>query len=124
MTSLADRPLVLLADDYDDARDLYRAYLEMHGFRVVTAADGPAALERAREATPAAIFLDIGMPRMSGLEVARAIKADPRLAGVPVVALSAHPWAPSAICSWPAGSMPCCRSRVCPTHCSGPRSAS
>jgi CheY-like chemotaxis protein len=83
-------PLVLLADDFDDARELYREYLQMQGFTVVTAVDGIDAVERARETRPAAILLDIRMPRLSGIDAMKVMKADPALAGVPIVALTAH----------------------------------
>jgi CheY-like chemotaxis protein len=85
-----DGPTILLADDYDDARDLYRDLLQMQGFRVVTAADGVQAIERARETRPAAILLDILMPRLNGLDVVKTLKQDPQLAHVPIVALTAH----------------------------------
>jgi two-component system cell cycle response regulator DivK len=86
----ADGPLILLVDDFEDARDLYRDYLELHNYRVVTAGDGIEAIEQARRYRPAVVFLDIRMPRMSGIDAVRVIKSDPRYAGVPVVALTAH----------------------------------
>lgn len=82
--------LLLLADDYADARELYRVYLELIGYEVVTAADGQEAVEQARLRRPAVILLDIRMPRMSGIEAMQELKADPRFAGVPIVALTAH----------------------------------
>lgn len=84
------RPVLLLADDFEDGRDLYTAYLELKGYTVVTAGDGVEAVERARAARPALILLDVRMPRMSGLEALRVLKAEPALGAVPIVALTAH----------------------------------
>ena len=83
-------PVVLLADDFEDARALYKEYLEFRGCRAVTAADGLEALRLARTCRPAVIFLDIRMPRMSGIEAMEALRADPALARTPIVALTAH----------------------------------
>jgi CheY-like chemotaxis protein len=82
--------LVLVADDFADTRDLYRDILELEGFTVVTAEDGVEALEVARRDRPAIVVLDIRMPRLSGLDAMRALKADRVLAAAPVVALTAH----------------------------------
>lgn len=82
--------LVLVADDFADTRALYRDVLELEGFTVVTAEDGIEALEVARRDRPAIVILDIRMPRLSGLDAMRALKADRALSGAPVVALTAH----------------------------------
>lgn len=82
--------VLLLADDYADARELYGDYLQLLGYEVVTAADGLEAVEQARLRRPAVILLDIRMPRMSGIEAMQVLKADPGFAGVPIVALTAH----------------------------------
>jgi CheY-like chemotaxis protein len=84
------RPLVLLADDYADACEMYAEFLRTRGFGVVTAADGLEAIEAARTHQPDVILLDLRMPRMSGGEALAALKADPAFAGVPIVALTAH----------------------------------
>ena len=83
-------PLVLIADDFQDARDLYQEYLQFRGYVTITAADGVEAVEVAHARQPDVIFLDIRMPRMSGLEAMQELKAHPRLARVPIVALTAH----------------------------------
>lgn len=89
-TTAPHGPLILLADDYADARELYRDFLQLRGYRVVTAVDGVDAVEAARANTPAAIVLDIRMPRMTGLDAMQVLKSDPALAAVPMVALTAH----------------------------------
>ncbi len=81
---------VLLADDYEDTRDLFGEYLQFQGYAVVLAADGVEALNQAREVRPDIVLLDVRMPRMTGTEVMRALKTDASFTGVPIVALTAH----------------------------------
>jgi CheY-like chemotaxis protein len=65
---------VLVADDSADARDSLAALLALHGFEVLTAADGHEALRLLLEARPEVALLDIGMPGRDGHEVARAVR--------------------------------------------------
>lgn len=81
---------VLLADDYEDTRDLFGEYLSFKGYQVVLACDGVEALEQARRFSPDVMLLDVRMPKMTGTEAMQAIKTDPQFTGVPVVALTAH----------------------------------
>jgi CheY-like chemotaxis protein len=64
-------PRVLLIEDNADARDALRVLLELDGYDVEAAADGPQALELARAKAPAVALIDIGLPGMDGYEVAR-----------------------------------------------------
>ncbi len=80
---------VLVVDDDPVIQGLLRVNFEMEGYDVLTAGDGVEGLERARAERPDAVILDVMMPRMDGLDVARALKADPSTAGIPVVLLSA-----------------------------------
>lgn len=82
-------PLVLVVDDSADARDLYGEYLKTCGFRVLTAQDGEEALRTAKAEWPAAIVMDLAMPRMDGWEAIRRLRADPMTADIPIVAVSA-----------------------------------
>ena len=68
-------PLVLLIEDNVDARDALRVLLELDGYDVETAGDGPEGLEIARAKTPAVALIDIGLPGMDGYEVARGLRA-------------------------------------------------
>ncbi|MFD0668843.1 PAS domain S-box protein [Ramlibacter sp. MAHUQ-53] len=82
---------LLVVDDADINREVARLLLEGEGARVEMAGDGAQALERLRE-RPAdfdAVLMDVQMPVMDGLEAVRAIRADPALAGLPVIALTA-----------------------------------
>ena len=90
MTKKASRPRVLLVDDYPDAREMYSEYLEFCGFDVVEAANGIEALERAADAAPDIILMDLSLPVMDGWEATRRLKADKRTASIPVVALTGH----------------------------------
>lgn len=81
---------VLLADDYEDTRDLFGEYLSFKGYEVILACDGVEALEKARRCSPDVMLLDVRMPNMTGTDAMREIKMDPRFSGVPVVALTAH----------------------------------
>jgi len=86
----ADRPRVLLVDDYPDAREMYAEYLEFSGFEVVEAENGMEALQRAVESSPDIILMDLSLPVMDGWEATRRLKADKRTAQIPVVALTGH----------------------------------
>ncbi|HEX2699697.1 MAG TPA: response regulator [Acidimicrobiales bacterium] len=80
---------VLVVDDDPVIQRLLRVNFEMEGYDVIVANDGVDGLERARAERPDIVVLDIMMPRMSGLDVAKALKADPGTASIPVLLLSA-----------------------------------
>jgi CheY-like chemotaxis protein len=84
------RPIVLLADDFQDGRELYEEYLRARGYQVVAAEDGLQALSLAHIARPAVILLDVRMPRMSGLEAMQILKKQPAFRQTPIVALTAY----------------------------------
>jgi PAS domain S-box-containing protein len=79
---------VLIVDDDRLVRDLLRRFLEKQGFRVVAAVSGEEGLRRARELRPSLITLDVVMSGMDGWTLLKALKADPRLAPVPVVMIT------------------------------------
>jgi CheY-like chemotaxis protein len=83
---------VLLVDDQLHLCSIHTEYLQQHGYRVLTAIDGDAALATAREQSPDVILLDHSMPRRSGLEVAQELKRDPRTAAIPIVMMTAMPY--------------------------------
>ena len=83
-------PHVLIADDHFDTRVILRHYFEAMGFRVSEAGNGEEALECMHAERPDALVLDIQMPKLDGIGVLRALRADPALADLKVLALSAH----------------------------------
>lgn len=84
------RPLILIVEDFEDAREMYREYLDFAGFCVETARDGREAIEKALELDPDLILMDLSLPVIDGWEATRRLKADPRTAHLIIVALSAH----------------------------------
>ncbi len=84
------KPLILLVEDFVDARDMYREYLEFSGFAVETAGDGHGAIKLAREHCPDLILMDLSLPGLDGWEATKRLRADPETAHLLIVALSAH----------------------------------
>jgi len=80
---------ILVAEDERDIRDLIQFTLEFAGHQVVTAANGEEAVQVAQREVPELILSDVRMPRLSGYEACKLIKADPATAHIPVVFLSA-----------------------------------
>lgn len=80
---------ILVVDDEEDILNLLSYNLKKAGFEVVTAQDGPEALELAVKEPPGLILLDIMLPNMEGTEVLKRLKADPATLGVPVIMLTA-----------------------------------
>ena len=81
---------VLVVDDERDIVELVRHHLQQAGFRVLTAADGRQALEAARRETPDLIVLDVMLPALSGMEVARLIRQDEKTRRIPILMLTAR----------------------------------
>ncbi len=89
----ATRPAtILVVDDNTDALEVLCTVLELEGYRATAVPGGVEALELlAHIAPPTLILLDFMMPRMDGLEVVAALRADAALASIPVVFVSASP---------------------------------
>lgn len=81
---------LLLVEDFEDAREMYRMSLEFLGFRVFTARDAIEGLEVARKEMPDLILMDAGLPGLSGWDAVAIIKADPRLQRIPLLMLTGH----------------------------------
>ena len=82
-------PIVLVVDDNQQNRELLQAYLEDIDCQAVPAQDGPEALAIIAKNPPDLILLDVMMPRMSGFEVCRRIKNDPKTSDIPVIMVTA-----------------------------------
>jgi DNA-binding response OmpR family regulator len=86
---LPERPILVVDDDAKIVR-LVRTYLERDGYSVVTAADGPAALEAIETHEPALVVLDLMLPELDGRAVIRAVRRDEEAAHTPILVLSAR----------------------------------
>jgi DNA-binding response OmpR family regulator len=84
-----ERPILVVDDDAKIVR-LVRTYLERDGFSVVTAADGPAALDAIERHRPALVILDLMLPELDGRAVIRAVRRDDEAAATPILIVSAR----------------------------------
>jgi DNA-binding response OmpR family regulator len=84
------KPLVLVADDEEDIRALVAFRLERAGYEVITAADGEEALTLAKTRLPDLAVLDMMMPKATGLEVTRSLRAQDTTKDIPVILLTAR----------------------------------
>lgn len=87
--SIPTAPILVVDDDAKIVR-LVRTYLERDGFRVVTAADGPGALDAIETHQPALVVLDLMLPELDGRAVIRAVRRDEEAARTPILVLSAR----------------------------------
>jgi PAS domain S-box-containing protein len=81
---------ILLVEDNDDTRELVATLLETRGHRVHCAADGLEGVNKALEAKPDVALIDIGLPEMSGYDVARRVRATPGTNGIYLVAVTGY----------------------------------
>jgi len=84
---MAETPTILVVDDEESYRDALSVALEREGFHVVTASDGPEAVERFDSSHPALVLLDVMLPRMSGVDVCREIRTRSQ---VPIIMVTAR----------------------------------
>ena len=86
----SERPItILLAEDNEESIAIVREYLKFNDYGVIEARNGVEALERAAEAHPDLILMDIHMPKMDGLEATRRLRLDGNFAKTPIIALTA-----------------------------------
>jgi CheY-like chemotaxis protein len=88
--SAPEAPLVLVVDDYEDAREMYAESLRVSGYRVALARDGREAVAETDALLPDLVLMDLSLPGLDGWEATRQIKANPRTRHIPVVALTGH----------------------------------
>lgn len=79
-------PRVLVVDDYANATEVWALYLRSLGFAVDTATDGPGAIAQALAGRPDVIVMDLQLPGCSGVDVAKALRADPAARDIPLIA--------------------------------------
>ena len=83
-------PKILIVEDNEMNRDMLSRRLERRGFAIVMAMDGQQGVEMTRSERPDLILMDMSLPIMDGWAATQAIKADPELSKIPVIALTAH----------------------------------
>jgi CheY-like chemotaxis protein len=81
---------VMVVEDNDLSRDALARRLERRGYRVLLATDGEQAVAVGRAERPDLILMDLGLPRLDGLEATRQLKAGETTSRIPIVVLSAH----------------------------------
>ncbi len=87
------RPLVLVADDFADVREMYSEFLEFAGYRVVQAQTGAEAIDAARALRPDVILMDATMPGLDGFTATTLLRQEPAFAKTPILMLTAHVFA-------------------------------
>jgi two-component system cell cycle response regulator DivK len=90
MSAPSSAPLILIVEDFDDAREMYRDYLQFAGFRVETARDGREAIDKTSALRPDLVLMDLSLPGIDGWEATRFLKSNPSTRNILIVALSAH----------------------------------
>src|SRR5213594_786809 len=86
----ATQPTIMVVDDSLTVRKVTGRLLERHGYLVVTARDGVEAMEKLLELVPDVMLVDIEMPRMDGFDLTRNVRADKRLARVPIIMITSR----------------------------------
>lgn len=81
---------ILLVEDNEMNRDMLSRRLQRNGFEVISATDGQQGIDRAKEASPDLILMDMSLPVIDGWEATQRLKSDPATAAIPVIALTAH----------------------------------
>ncbi|MGH9372675.1 MAG: response regulator, partial [Vicinamibacterales bacterium] len=82
--------LVLLVEDFEDAREMYTEFLEYSGLRVAGASDAVQGLKMAEELQPSIILMDAALPGLSGWDAIKQLKANPATKHIPVLMLTGH----------------------------------
>jgi len=90
MLPTATKPLVLIADDNRDTREMYASYLPIAGYAVETATDGREAVIKALSLYPDVVVMDLKMPGVDGWRAMREIRGNARTATTPIIVLTGH----------------------------------
>jgi two-component system cell cycle response regulator DivK len=80
---------ILIVEDRDDVRDMYADFLTLEGFTVVVASNGKEGVEKALEAPPTLVLMDLSLPVLGGLEATKQIKSNPKTRHIPVILVTA-----------------------------------
>jgi CheY-like chemotaxis protein len=85
-----NHPTVVVAEDHEDSRFLFKTFLELKGCRVVEAADGLEAVAAVEREHPDLVLMDVSLPGLDGLSATRRLRAQESLRALPVVLISGH----------------------------------
>lgn len=107
---------VLIIEDDRIVAGIYRNKLQNDGFEVEVACDGETAIGQLKKAPPDLILLDLGLPKINGIEVLKAVRAEPRTAAVPVIVLSNSYVSDLVQAAWKAGANKCLTKAACTPH--------
>jgi CheY-like chemotaxis protein len=83
-------PRILIVEDNEHTRDIFRTTLEHAGYEVVEASDGEQALAQVRASPPDLVLMDFAMPRLDGLSCLKILKAELATRSLPIIAVTAH----------------------------------
>lgn len=81
---------ILIVDDYQDALDILALFLRSEGYRVSTASDGAEAISQAEQLLPDLIVLDLELPKISGFDAAKHLRANPDTEDIPLIAATGY----------------------------------
>lgn len=81
---------VLVVEDFDDVRNAMKIMVQLSGHKVVEAADGRQAVQRATEELPDLILMDLAMPVFDGIEATRELRSDPKTSQIPIIAVTSY----------------------------------
>jgi len=84
------RPLVLIVEDHEDTRSLYKYVLELHGYDVIEADRGDDAIRLATEVHPDLILMDTNLPEVDGLTITQRMREQAALRDLPIIFISGH----------------------------------
>jgi CheY-like chemotaxis protein len=84
-SEVPEQPRILMVEDHPDIADLYQLKLQLEGYRVAVARDGPSGLDLARSLLPDVILLDVHLPVLDGIQVLAELRADNATRNIPVV---------------------------------------
>ena len=85
-----DKKTILIIEDEDVCRQLVELVIDKDRFTVVVATNGEEGLKKIASKRPDLVFLDIMLPKINGYEIVKTLKADPALAAIPIVVISAR----------------------------------
>jgi CheY-like chemotaxis protein len=81
---------ILVVEDHSELRRMLATALRLSGYEISEATSGTEAIEKAASARPSLIILDLGLPDMSGIDAARAIKKNPLTTNIPIITITAY----------------------------------